>query len=152
MKNRVINGSIIRLPMRMRSVFLLITFISFLLGQDYVITLDGKELPGKYISHNLVAVKFNFDDTQGVSTFRIDNISGIKLKNGEMLDVSISEYIKVKIIFSDGHIKQGYLESKSLKSIDSSFKIKFKKKLSDQNQEYSLSSINFIKSWNEKRL
>ena len=95
MKKRIINGSIIRLPMRMRSIFLLIVFISFLLGQDY----DSNTGKPKETSGNEEKVSWS----DGILSFKQNPII---LKKGDD-EILINPVEKIKVITTDGNIVIG---------------------------------------------
>ena len=95
MKKRIINGSIIRLPMCMRSIFLLIVFISFLLGQDY----DSNTGKPKETSGNEEKVSWS----DGILSFKQNPII---LKKGDD-EILINPGEKIKVITTDGNIVIG---------------------------------------------
>ena len=141
----------------MKKVLLtLILLITFLLGQDYIVTKDGKELPGKYIKHDANNIFFIYKDKSLTTKIPIFNIKGLRLSNGNLLDknglatLGTRPTIKSTIFLKTGHQFEGILDKKSLELTggDNKGNIKFKRKFSSKYKLYNLQSINFIKSWN----
>ena len=130
----------------------LLLFIGLAWGQDFLINLDGIEAPGKYISHNKKTVRFNREDSKGVSSISIDAIKGIRSENGEMVRLEVPTDIVSTITFKTGGVKTGYTQSFSLEDRSDKGKIKFKERKSQDYVSIEKSKIRFIKSWNEKTL
>ena len=136
----------------MKKYLFIILLFGVCFGQDFLITLDGREFPGKYISHNETTVKFDRDDTKGVSSISIDAIKGIRSKNGTMVRLEVPNDIASTITLKTGGVKTGYTESFSLEDRSDIGEIRFKEKISQDYTAIEKSKIRFIKSWNEKTL
>ena len=136
----------------MKKYLFIVLLVGVGFGQDFLITLDGREFPGKYISHNETTVNFQRKDSKGTSSFSIDSIKGVRTANGQMVRLEIPNDIVSTITFKNGMIKTGYIESFSLEDRSDNGKINFKEKISHNYLGYDKNSISLIKSWNEKRL
>ena len=136
----------------MKKYLFIILLVGVGFGQDYLITLDGKEFPGNYISHNETTINFKRETSKGISSFNIASIKGIRLANGKMLNLELPEDVVSTITFKKGPIKNGYIKSASLKNNIDIDKISFKEKISDEYFDYNKNDIILIKSWNGKRL
>ena len=136
----------------MKKYLFIVLLVGVCFGRDYLITLDGREFPGKYISHNETILKFDRDDAKGVSSISIDAIKGVRLENGNMVRLEVPQDIISSITLKNGLMYNGYIESFSLENKTSEGFINFKTKLSDEYKPYDKKEIRIIKSWNEKIL
>ncbi|MDB9722888.1 M48 family metallopeptidase [Candidatus Marinimicrobia bacterium] len=135
-------------------ISIIIILFGSISAQEFIVTKNGKEISGKYIKHDAINIYFIYDGQKSETKIPIQNIEGVKLKNGKILDTKIysiegsTSFIKSTIILNNGKRFEGKLDKKSFESKKEKNLIKFKSRFGLDYKSYSLNSINFIKSWN----